>query len=122
VPISGIGLKVFNSKDDVWDTIGHLIEEVKRTNEKTGKQFDVAESIIAQIPFFSCYNHLLDADLQQDIQRYTYCKDNSVSPYQGTYGQQPYMWVQKHFILRNAFAKLERKTIENNKSKGNHGK
>ena len=84
----------------------------------TGKEFDVVESVKAQLPFFSCYNHILDKDLQKDIQRYTYCKDNSVSPYPGSYGEQPYGWVQKYFIIRSAFAKLEKNLIDKNKSKG----
>ena len=85
---------------------------------KTGKDFDIAESLKAQIPFFACNNHIIDSDLQKDIQRYTYCKDNSVSPYPGPYGEQPYEWVQKYFIIRTAFAKLEQNLINKNKSKG----
>ena len=118
IPISGYGVREFTCTDDIWDVIELLIQEIRETNMKTGKNFDVADSIRAQIPFFSCYNHILSPDLQKDIQRYTYCKDNSVSPYPGSYGNQPYTWVQKYFIIRNAFAKLEQNLIEKNKSKG----
>ena len=85
---------------------------------RSGKEFDVSESIIAQIPFFSCNNHIYDKELQKDIQRYTYCKDSSVSAYPGSFGEQPYIWVQKYFVIRNAFAKLEKRIIEKNKQKG----
>lgn len=118
IPISGYGKKDFECIDDVWDIIVLLVEEVREVNSNTGKDFDVVESIKSQLPFFSCNNHILDKDLQKDIQRYTYCKDNSVSPYSGSYGEQPYAWVQKYFIMRSAFAKLEKSLIDKNKSKG----
>ena len=85
---------------------------------KFRKDFDKAESIKAQIPFFTCSNHILDKDIQKDILRYSYCKDNSTQPYSGTYGEQPYIWVQKYFIIRSAFAKLEKSMIDKQKSKG----
>ena len=117
VPISGYGKKEFNSTDDIWDVIGLLVEEVKDTNMKTGKEFGVAESIIAQIPFFTCNKHIIDEELQLDIQRYIYCKDNSVSPYPGHFQEQPYIWVQKYFIIRSALAKLEKSMIEKSKQR-----
>tara|TARA_Y100000361_G_C11091654_1_gene306751 strand:+ start:508 stop:687 length:180 start_codon:yes stop_codon:yes gene_type:complete len=59
--------------------------------------------------------------MQKDIQRYVYCKDNSVSPYSGDYGDQPYDWVQKYFVIKSAFAKLEKNLIEKNKQKVKNG-
>ena len=37
-----------------------------------------------------------------------YCKENSVQPYPGSFGDQPFMWTEKHFVMKNAFAKLEK--------------
>ena len=41
-------------------------------NEKTGKGFDVANSVIAQIPFFACFNNFISREYQEDIKRFGY--------------------------------------------------
>ena len=61
--------KTFNCKEDVWNVVDLLIKEVKEMNTK-GKEFDVSESINAQLPFFSCRNNVFDRDIQKDIQKY----------------------------------------------------
>ena len=58
----------FTSKEDVWNVIDLLIEEVNEQNEK-GKEFDVAKSIYSQLPFFCCINVVFDKEIQKDIQR-----------------------------------------------------
>ena len=76
-----------------------------------GNEFDVVQSIDAQLPFFTCRNIFIDKDIQRDIKRYAYCKDLSVSAYRGSYGEQPALWVDKYFVIRRAFAKIEKKQI-----------
>tara|TARA_R100000781_G_scaffold28092_1_gene20811 strand:- start:383 stop:529 length:147 start_codon:yes stop_codon:yes gene_type:complete len=44
-----------------------------------------------------------------------YCKDNNVPPYEGDYGKQPALWVDRYFIIRKAMAKKEKAMIEKSK-------
>ena len=83
---------------------------------KKGKSFDIANSIFKQLPFFACYNTIYDPDIQKDIQKYLYCKEYGVSPYSGSYKDQPYKWVNKSFMFRNVFAKKENNLIQREKS------
>jgi len=69
-------------------------------NEEKGKSFDVAKSIMAQLPFFSCKNMVLDEKSQKDIAKYIYCNDFNVQPYKGSYGEQPKIWIEKSFIIK----------------------
>ena len=69
-------------------------------NEKEGKSFDVAKSTMAQLPFFSCKNMVLDEKSQKDIAKYIYCNDFNVQPYKGSYGEQPKIWIEKSFIIK----------------------
>ena len=79
------------------------------------KEFDVSLSVKSQIPFFACSNIIFNETLQKDIKRYLYCRDNSVQPYPGSYGNQPYMWTEKYFIIKKGFAKLEKSVIDEQK-------
>ena len=72
----------------------------------------MAQSINAQLPFFACRNHLLDGNIQKDVNRYIYCKDFNVPTFEGSYGQQPSVWTQKTFIIKQALAKKEKMMIE----------
>jgi len=69
-------------------------------NEKEGKSFDVAKSTMAQLPFFSCKNIVLNEKSQKDIAKYIYCNDFNVQPYKGSYGEQPKIWIEKSFIIK----------------------
>jgi len=80
-----------------------------------GNEFDIAESINAQLPFFTCRNHFITKEMQGDIQRYVYCKDLGTNPYEGSYGNQPALWIDKYFVIKKAFAHLEKKKISENK-------
>ena len=112
-------IRKFTSKDDVWDIIDLLIDEVHEIN-KTGKNFDVAQSIVRQIPFFACSNIIFDKEIQKDIQRYLYCKDTNVPPYKGDYGNQPSLWVEKFFLIEEALAKYKKRIIDGNKKESNN--
>ena len=82
-----------------------------------GKEFDVSESINAQLPFFSCRNHIFTKEIQRDIQRYVYCKELGIHPYGGSYGNQPAVWVDTFFIIKSSFAKKESLQINRMKEK-----
>ena len=75
----------------------------------------MAQSLNAQLPFFSCKNFIMDKSIQDDIQRYIYCKDNNVPPYTGAYGDQPALWVETYFLIKSAFAKKEKSVIDKSK-------
>tara|TARA_R100000655_G_scaffold108196_2_gene159751 strand:- start:14169 stop:14552 length:384 start_codon:yes stop_codon:yes gene_type:complete len=106
--------RTFTSKDDVYAVIDILAEEVHQRN-KEGGSFNVAESVTKQLPFFTCKNVLLNSQAQKDISRYIYSQQFGISPYKGTYGEQPSKWVEKSFLIKS--------TIEKKKSEAmNYGK
>ena len=61
-------MRIFTSDKDVWDVIDLLIDETEQANYE-GKSFNIAESVMAQLPFFACKNMMLDREAQQDISR-----------------------------------------------------
>ena len=66
---------------------------------------------MAQLPFFACRDIVLDANAQKDISKYIYCSDFGISPYRGSYGDQPKKWIDKSFLIK--------KLINNQKLKEN---
>ena len=104
--------RIFKCKEDVWEVVDLIIIETKEVNFEEGKDFDISTSVISQIPFFACPNVLIDATVQLDIERYIYCEKFGVSPYNGSYGEQPHKWVRRSFAIRNAIAKKEKREID----------
>ena len=102
----------------MWKVVKLIIQEVKEFNEEQGKQFDIEESVQAQLPFFCCKNRVFDRKMQKDIQRYMYCEKFGISPYFGDFGKQPCLWVDKTFVIKKAFAKLESNKINKAKKDG----
>ena len=47
-----------------------------------------------------------------------YCEKFGIQPYKGDFGDQPCLWVEKAFIIKKAFAKLEGNQIEKAKRDG----
>tara|TARA_R100000808_G_scaffold8841_1_gene24737 strand:- start:8268 stop:8624 length:357 start_codon:yes stop_codon:yes gene_type:complete len=103
--------KEFTCDEDVWQIIDLLIKEAKDVNLQ-GKDFDVARSVYVQLPFFACRNIIYSKKYQKDIQKYIYCKDFGVSPYEGSFQKHPARWIEKSFIIKNALAKKENAQIE----------
>ena len=83
-----------------------------------GGDYDIARSVDAQIPFFACKNVLYSKNCQRDIQKYLYCKEFGVSPYEGHHGQHPSKWIEKTFIIKKALAKRENAQLEKAKNNG----
>ncbi|MAG76076.1 MAG: hypothetical protein CL811_04870 [Colwelliaceae bacterium] len=108
----------FKNKDDIWKVTDLIEEETIKVNKKKGMEFDLAVSINAQLPFFTCRNIFLERSMQKDIQRYLYCEKFGTSPYKGDYGEQPCLWVDKVSIIRSALAKLEKNNIDKAKNNG----
>ena len=53
-----------------------------------------------------------DRGMQKDIERYIYSEQFSISPYPGSYGEQPAKWVDRVFIIKNALAKKQKDQID----------
>ena len=104
--------RTFTSKDDVWEVINLIIAETKEENRK-GSSFNIASSVMAQLPFFTCPNILLDNQAQKDISRFMYFKNFNVPAYKGSYGDYPRKWVEKSFLLSNV---IQKQGIEVNKN------
>ena len=103
--------RTFTSNDEVWDVIRLLIDETKE-NIKQGSNLHIAESVMAQLPFFSCSNMIMDVKAQKDISRYMYSKQFQISPYSGSYGEQPKKWVEKSFLLNNLIERQKAKAMK----------
>jgi len=99
---------IFTSDDDVWDVIRLIMRETEIENEK-GKDFNIAESVMAQLPFFACKNIILSSEAQKDISRFVYSRDFGISPYKGSYGEQPKKWVEKSFLIKNLMERQKAK-------------
>ncbi len=103
--------RTFTSKDDVWGVIDLIIAETKEENEK-GSSFNIASSVMAQLPFFACSNVIMDQKAQKDISRFMYVRSFNVPAYNGSYGEQPKKWVEKSFLLNNLIERQKAKAIK----------
>jgi len=104
--------RMFTSNEDVEAIMELLVDEVKENNEK-GSSFNIAESVVKQLPFFACPNVLLNSQAQKDISRYVYSQQFGISPYKGTYGEQPYKWVEKSFLIKKVIERKKAEAMDN---------
>tara|TARA_R110002012_G_scaffold321852_1_gene551889 strand:+ start:1979 stop:2359 length:381 start_codon:yes stop_codon:yes gene_type:complete len=104
--------RTFTSNDEVWDVIRLLIDETKENIEE-GSNLHIAESVMAQLPFFSCSNMTIDQNAQKDIARFMYSRQYKISPHKGSYGEQPKKWVEKSFLLNHLIERQKAKAIKN---------
>tara|TARA_R110002167_G_scaffold26712_1_gene91819 strand:- start:5527 stop:5910 length:384 start_codon:yes stop_codon:yes gene_type:complete len=104
--------QTFTSKDDVWKVIDLIIAETKEENQK-GSSFNIASSVMAQLPFFTCTNIMLSTEAQKDISRFMYVRQFNIPAYKGSYGEQPKKWVEKSFLLNNVIERQKAKVSEN---------
>ena len=118
----GYESRTFNNIDDVWNVIGLVIEETKDMNEKTGRGFDLVKSMIAQIPFFTCPNHIRDLKYLKLINQYLYCVETGTPAYPGSYGEQPVRWIEHFFIIKNAIAKKQQSMQDEAKREAKNAK
>ena len=90
----------------------NLIKEVKETNAKLNKNFDIASSIMYQIPHFSCKNIFIKKEYQSDISRYVLSSEHNIPAYKGSYGEQPSIWIQKLFNISSILREIEKVNIK----------
>ena len=99
----------FTCDEDVWQVIDLIIKETIEFNLAEKREFDIAKSIATQLPFFACSRAIYDPSAQKDIERYIYCKEFGVSPYPGSFEEQPFDWIEKVFVIKSAIRKKEEK-------------
>ena len=104
--------RTFTSNDEVWNVIRLLIDETEE-NIKEGSNLHIAESVMAQLPFFACSNIIMDVEAQKDISRFMYAKQFNISPYKGSYGEQPKKWINKTFLLTHLLERQKSKAMKN---------
>jgi len=104
-------MRTLTSDKDVHGVINLIIEETKEVNSKGGS-FNIGESVMAQLPFFACNNILLNKESQRDIARFVYSRDFGISPYEGSYGEQPAKWVAKAFLLKSLLERQKSKVMK----------
>ena len=104
--------RTFTSDEDVWSVIQLLIDETKQSIEE-GSNLHIAESVMAQLPFFSCSNIMIETNSQKDISRFMYSRQYQISPYKGSYGEQPKKWVEKSFLLNHLLERQRAKAMKN---------
>ena len=106
--------RMFTSSKDVEAIMELLVDEVKENNAK-GSSFNIAESVVKQLPFFACPNVFLNSQAQKDISRYVYSQQFGISPYKGTYGEQPQKWVEKSFLIKSIIERKKSEAMNNGK-------
>ena len=104
-------MRHFTSDSEVWQIIDLVVKEVEQSNDE-GSSFNIAESVMVQLPFFACKNIMLDRESQQDIARFMYSKQFNIPPYSGSYGEQPKKWVEKSFMLNNLIERQKAKAMK----------
>ena len=104
--------RTFTSNDEVWNVIRLLIDETEE-NIKEGSNLHIAESVMAQLPFFACSSMIMDAEAQKDISRFMYARQFNISPYKGSYGEQPKKWIDKTFLLTHLLERQKSKAMKN---------
>ncbi len=104
--------RTFTSNDEVWDVIHLIIDETKE-QIKEGRNLNIAQAVMAQLPFFACRNMMVSRDAQKDIERFMYARQFKISPYRGSYGDQPKKWVEKSFMLTNLVEREKAKAMKN---------
>ena len=100
--------EVFNNKEDVWNYALDLKTEAKELRKGKGNADDLVMDVYTQLPFFCWPGVFLDEKIQRDISRYVYSKELGIAPYPGSYGEQPAIWIEKQFLIKNMLTALKR--------------
>ena len=79
--------------------------------KKVKSLISLSQSMLSCL-FFCCKNIVQSREHQKDIERYIYCEQFGISPYPGSYGEQPAKWVDKAFIIKNTLAKKQKDQID----------
>ena len=61
-----------------------------------------------QLSHFACSKAIYSIECQKDLERYYYCKEFGISPYPGSFEDQPADWINKVFIIKSAINKKEK--------------
>lgn len=102
---------IFSNVKDIWNYINLLVEESENRQNK-GSSFTTANAIYEQLPFFCCYNKILNEKSQNDISRYIYCIETNTQPFPGSYGDTPVSWKEKYFIIKQTMNLRDKQIME----------
>ena len=94
-----------------------LYDESKQIGLDAGLDIDPIAGLKSQIPFVACYNKVLDQSCQEDIQKYVYCDKTGTTPYEGSYGNTPSLWIEKFFVIKKALYLHEKAAINKQNKK-----
>ena len=81
-----------------------------------GNSQDILLAVFVQLPFFCYRGNILEKEHQDDIAKYTYCKDTGTSAYNGTYGETPNIWLRKYYAIKSALYVREKYLTEKMKA------
>ena len=93
-----------------------LLKEESENQRNKGSSFTTLNNIFEQLPFFCCYNNILNEECQEDISKYVYCTDTNTPAYSGSYNDTPATWVEKYYIIKQALGIREQKLTEKMKN------
>ena len=114
--------RLFNSKDDVLDIVHLLMGETRRLNMEKNQDFDPVSSVLSQIPFFTCPNHIREPKYLKLLNKYIYCTETGTPAKTGGFGEQSAKWVEYFFLIKNALAKKEKQMHDKLKREAKSGK
>jgi len=84
--------------------------------EKT-ESYSADYIVFQQVKFFSCVNNFIDPVYQADISKYIYSQNTSTQPYNGSYGEQPALWIEKYFTIKKCIAEMEKVSLNKHRKK-----
>ena len=105
----------FTDVNDIWDYI-ILLKKESENQKKQGSLFTTLNNVFEQLPFFCCYNNILNEECQEDISKYVYCTYTNTPAYSASYNDTPATWVEKYYIIKQALGIREKKLTENMKN------
>ncbi|QDP64302.1 MAG: hypothetical protein Unbinned4139contig1000_15 [Prokaryotic dsDNA virus sp.] len=85
-------------------------------NKTQGSSFSTLINIFEQLPFFCCFNNIVDERFQDDISKYIYCTETNTPPYSGSYNNTPASWIEKFYIIKQALQIREKRLMEKAKN------
>jgi len=100
--------ETFKNKEDVWNYALELKAESEELRKGKGNADDLAIDVHSQLPFFCWSGVFLEDKIQRDINRYVYATELGMAPYPGSYGEQPAIWIEKQFLIKNMLNSLKR--------------
>ena len=85
--------------------------------ERKTESYSADYIVFQQVKFFSCVNNFIDPVYQADISKYIYSQNTRTQPYNGSYGEQPALWIEKYFTIKKCIAEMEKVSLNKHRKK-----